>query len=221
MWYWCSWQALLYAAVLVKVMLLFLFGMTSDIGGGNGFGSCKHDRLWEMPQCYCFYLGWRVVLDVVMVLVLVGMTGCVGGSNVIGFSRDDEWRLLLHRIYSRGAAASFCICPHLGQIIFIIWSSCLIWVRSSLIIAYGSDHLQPSHDDQRSFGDYEHSCDHQSLSEFCWQLFCVLLLFERRKGRRRRRLEKNWMMSCIYHSGCHSYKRNRRRRSGYLFINVY
>ena len=55
-----------------------------------------------------------------MVLVLVGMTGCVGGSNVIGFSRDDEWRLLLHRIYSRGAAASFCICPHLGQIIFII-----------------------------------------------------------------------------------------------------
>ena len=26
----------------------------------------------------------------------------------------------------------------------------------------------------------------------------MLLLFERRKGRRRRRLEKNWMMSCIY-----------------------
>ena len=28
-------------------------GMTS----GNGFGSCKHDRLREMPQCYWFYLG--------------------------------------------------------------------------------------------------------------------------------------------------------------------
>ena len=30
---------------VVKVMLLVLFGMTSDVGGGNGFGASRHDRL--------------------------------------------------------------------------------------------------------------------------------------------------------------------------------
>ena len=31
----------------MKVMLLVLFGMTSDVGGGNGFefGASRHDRL--------------------------------------------------------------------------------------------------------------------------------------------------------------------------------
>ena len=77
-----------------------------------------------------------------MVLVLVGMTGCVGGSNVIGFSRDDEWRLLLHRIYSRGAAASFALPgSHLGQIIIIsplgqiIIITTLIWTFLSVAIS--------------------------------------------------------------------------------------
>ena len=87
-------------------MVLVLVGMTGCVRRKNAiiFGGMTNE----------------VVLEVAMVLILVGMTDCVGGSNVIGFSRDDEWRLLLHRIYSRGAAASFCICPHLGQIIFII-----------------------------------------------------------------------------------------------------
>ena len=29
----------------MEVMLLVLAGMTSGVGGGDGFGSCKHDMM--------------------------------------------------------------------------------------------------------------------------------------------------------------------------------
>ena len=29
----------------MEIMLLVLFGMTSGVGGGNGFGASRHDRL--------------------------------------------------------------------------------------------------------------------------------------------------------------------------------